>query len=152
MHHSWGMPRSTLEIWVVFIQGNLPHSPESERKSRQIQAERSWAPHQFSSGKRQRDLSLCGGVTGRTGSREAACRPRHDPHCEGWEREKCWELWSRWGLRLERHYVGLLFFFFLIYIEKMKTVVSSIYLWVVFTVLLLCSLVVVTLIVKKVTH
>lgn len=43
-------------------------------------------------------------------------------------------------------------FFFLIYIEKIKTVVSSIYLWVLFTVLLLYSLVVVTLIVKKVTH
>lgn len=39
-----------------------------------------------------------------------------------------------------------------LYIEKIKTVVSSVYLWVVFTLLSVYSLAVVTLIVKKVIN
>lgn len=51
-------------------------------------------------------------------------------------------------MKLERH-VFVFFFFFL---EKIKTVVSSVFLWVVFTFLFLYCLVVVSLIVKKVTN
>lgn len=77
------MSGSTLETRVVFGQGGLPHPPESEPKSGQIQAERSKFAHQVASAQRQRHLSLRCGDPGGTGPGEAARRPGHDPRSEG---------------------------------------------------------------------